>query len=145
MTLPTGQISMSQINVELGQSASYSSTLSWVNSLVKPAQRPAQPNLNTYRGMAYYKRNQDGNCNNSSVNNCNCNCGNINCTNCLNCTNINCANCDAQNWLQTNCNCACTYNCTSSSTSYNCDCDCDCACDCVAVCDCVDCACCWYC
>ena len=143
MTLPaSGSLSFSQINVEVGQSASYGSSMSWIASITKAAQRTYD--LNNYHSKAYYQRNVDGNCNNGNTN-CNCNCGDLNCNNCINCTNINCANCDAQNWLQTNCNCACTYNCNSSTVSFNCDCDCVCIpVDCACACVCADCWC-WYC
>ena len=121
MTTPsTGTISISDINVEVGQSSTYNASLNWINGLVKSSERPTYPNMDSYHGKAYFTRNTDGNCNNGNQNNCNCNCGIYNCSYCTNCGNINCVNCDAQNWLQTNCNCACTYNCILFGTSYDC-------------------------
>lgn len=128
MTLPaSGQISMSTFNTEMGQAASYSSSLNWINDNTKVGQRPATPNMGGYYNKAWYQRNQDGNCNNGNCTS-NCNCGNIQCTNCYISGAINCANCDTRSWLQNNCNCACTYNCNTGSVSYNCHCDCNCAC-----------------
>lgn len=125
MTLQaSGQISMSQFSTKMGQSATYSASLNWVNENTKTGQRPGTPNMGGYYGKNWYQRNQDGNCNNGNCGNCNC--GNIQCTNCNACGNINCANCDTRSWLQNNCNCACTYNCTTSPRSYNCNCACDC-------------------
>lgn len=129
MPLPTGQISVSQINIEVGVSGTTQATLQYLNGLIKPAQRPSQPNMDSFRSKAWYQRNVDGACNNGNCTTGNCNCGDINCVNCFN-TAINCANCDTQNWLQTDCNCACTYNCTSNVWSTNCDCDCACDCAC---------------
>ena len=130
MTLPTtGSVSVSQINTEVGVSATTQATLQYLNGLIKPAQRPSQPNMDAFRGKGWYQRNVDGACNNGNCPTGNCNCGDINCVNCFN-TAINCANCDTQTWLQTDCNCACTYNCTSNVWSTNCDCDCACDCAC---------------
>ena len=127
MTLPSGQISVSNINTEVGLPASYGSDLNFLNLKILPSQRPANPNLASFRNKAFFRNTAGGNCNNG-----NCataaSTGNIQCTNCTN-TAINCANCDAQSWLQTNCNCACTYNCTQNANqAYNCNCNCACAC-----------------
>lgn len=130
MPLPTGQISVSQINTEVGATATTQATLQYLNGLIKPAQRPAQPNMDAFRAKSWYQRNTDGACNNGNCTTGNCNCGDINCVNCFNTALGNCVNCDTQNWLQTDCNCACTYNCTSNQWSTNCDCDCACDCAC---------------
>jgi hypothetical protein len=118
---------MDQTNTELGRGASTQVDLNWLNPYIKSNLRPATPNLNSFRGLAYYQRNMDGNCTNNGANcdyNCNCNCGDRQCNNCANCTAVNCTNCDTQSWLQSNCNCACTYNCSSDQNcySYNCNC-----------------------
>lgn len=128
MTLPVApnSISVSQINTEIGSATTTSRTLLFLNDLIKPAQRPATPNMNSFRGLTYYQRNVDGNCNNG-VNpaDCACDCGNKACTACTVSGPINCANCDTQSWLQTNCNCACTYNCALTDCfSFDCDCAC---------------------
>ena len=145
MTLPaSGQIDFSTINTEIGQSTTYSSSLSFLNGLITPGQsagagtggtgvavsnqRPSAPYaLNQFYGLTYFQANIYGNCNNGNQGNCNCNCGNIQCNNCTNCNNINCANCDTQSWLQSGTNCACTYNCNVNNTSYNCNCACNCS------------------
>lgn len=128
MTLPaSGQISMSTFNTEMGQGATYSSSLGWINDNTKSGQRPGTPNMGGYYNKAWYLRNNDGNCNNGNCTS-NCNCGNIQCTNCYIASGVNCVNCDSRNWLQNNCNCACTYNCNTGQVSYNCNCACDCAC-----------------
>ena len=125
MTLPpSGPISIGAVSVEIGQSATFTDNLSFLNGLLlTPA---SQPNLSAFYSQAYFQNTTQGNCNNG---NCsyNCNCGNIQCTNCTNCSNINCANCQPQSYLQTNCNCACTYNCDISPVSYNCNCACNCS------------------
>jgi len=130
MTLPiSGDISINNINVELGLPGTAQIDLSFINNLVLPAQRPSNPNVDSYRGKAYFQNNTSGNCNNGNEVNCNCDCGGaggpaLNCNNCTNCNAINCANCDAQRWLQTNCNCACTYNCNVNTVTFDCDCAC---------------------
>lgn len=126
MTLPVlADISINNINVELGLSGTAQIDLSYINNLVLPAQRPATPHI-ALHNKAYYQNSTAGNCNNGNQGDCNCNCGNIQCSNCTNCNAINCVNCDTQKWLQTNCNCACTYNCNRNETSYDCDCACAC-------------------
>lgn len=128
MTLPSsGSISFSTINVEIGQSATYSDSLSFLNGLILSSLRPPEPTMTAFYGLTYFQNNTQGNCNNGNQGNCNCNCGNIQCTNCTNCNNINCTNCDTQQWLQHNCNCACTYNCNVNPVSYNCNCACNCS------------------
>jgi hypothetical protein len=125
MTLPaSGPISIGAVSVEIGQSATFTDDLSFLNGLLlTPA---ANPNLGAFYSQAYFQNTTQGVCNNG---NCsyNCNCGNIQCTNCTNCNAINCANCQPQAYLQTNCNCACTYNCSTNQVSYNCNCACNCS------------------
>jgi hypothetical protein len=127
MTIPNTNETIGSVDAEIG-AANRNSTLGALNGYIKPAQRPASPRLSAFRGMSYYQRNQDGNCNNANINNCDCNCGSgaraINCYATANCQNVNCANCDTQKWLQTGTNCACTYNCNSNQNcfSYNCNC-----------------------
>ena len=112
MTLQSsGQIAVSDVSQEIGQAATYSTDLNFLNGLLKSPASP--PNMAAFYGTTYYQNNTAGNCDNGNQVNCNCNCGNVNCGNCYNCGNINCANCDGQAYLQGNCNCACTYNCTS--------------------------------
>ena len=125
MTLQaSGVISISDVNVEVGNPATYTNNLSFLNGLVVAAERPASPNLGAFYSKAYYQATVDGNCNNGNEVNCACDCGNINCTNCVITGAVVCANCDTQSWLQSNCNCACTYNCTISTVSWNCNCAC---------------------
>ena len=127
MTLPSsGPIAVSNINTEIGQASTYSSSLSFLNGYIVSGQRPGTPNMAGFYGLTYFQNNTQGNCNNGNCTT-NCNCGNINCTNCYISGTINCTNCDAQQWLQTNCNCACTYNCTTGTVSYNCNCACNCS------------------
>lgn len=134
MTLPSSpnSISVSQINTEIGSATTTSRTLDFLNGLIKPAQRPVSPNMDSFRGKAYYQRNVDGNCNDGNCGacytpDCNCDCfdcGIFVCKDCYGYQCINCANCDAQNWLQTNCNCACTYNCNKGQFTSDCQCAC---------------------
>ncbi len=128
MTLPSsGQIAVSNISTEIGQAATYSASLGFLNGLIRSDQRPAQPNMAGFYNKAYFQNTRDGaNCANGNCTS-NCNCGNIQCNNCVITGAINCGNCDAQAWLQANCNCACTYNCTTGVTSYNCNCACNCS------------------
>ena len=154
MTLPaSGPLSISNINTELGLSPTFSASLNFLNSYLKPPQ--AQPNMNAFYNKAYFQNNNEGNCNNGNCSaaggpngNCtsNCNCGNIQCNNCViagpsdcancaNCGGINCNNCDTVPKLQPNCNCSAGYNCTQSAVSYNCTTGltsyaCNCACNC---------------
>ena len=130
MTLPISpnSISIDNINTELGAAPGTLRTLSVLNGLIKPAQRPTSPNFDAFRGKAYFQKTNDGNC----TVNCpsDCNCGNIDSgVNCIVTGPVNCVNCDTQAWLQTNCNCGpAGYNCTYVTYSYDCDCDCVCAC-----------------
>jgi hypothetical protein len=128
MTLPaSGQIAVSDISTEIGQAATYSTSLNFLNGLLRSDQRPATPSMTNFYGKTYFQNTADGaNCANG---NCpgNCNCGNIQCNNCVITGEINCGNCDSQAWLQNNCNCACTYNCNYANTSYNCNCACNCS------------------
>lgn len=119
MTLPTGSIAISDINAELGLAQEFSSSLSFLAGYMKSP--PANPNIGSFRGLAYYQRNADGNCNNGNCSasggpngnctnpnspnactnqgsgngNCTsaCNCGNIQCNNCVIAGPSNCANC----------------------------------------------------
>lgn len=138
MTLPTGQIAISDINTELGLSAGYSSSLSFLSGYLKSP--PSSPSINDFRGKAYYRRNVDGNCNNGNCTaqggpngnctnpnapngncsnsggpngNCtaNCNCGNIQCSNCLITGPSNCSNCQ----VCTAINCSNCQVCTASN------------------------------
>ena len=122
----SGIIAVSDVNVEIGQPANFSSNLRFLNDLIKPNQRPEPPAMDNFYGKTYYTQVVGLNCDNG---NCNCrgNCGNIQCTNCYNIQCVNCSQSDSQNWLQANCNCACTYNCTAGEVSYNCNCACNCS------------------
>lgn len=140
MTLPTGQLAISDINAELGLPASYSSSLSFLTGYMKSP--PASPSLGAFQGLAYYRRNADGNCNNGNCTasggpngnctnpnspngncsnaggpngNCtsNCNCGNIQCTNCYIAGASDCANCQ----VCTAINCSNCEVCTPSNCS----------------------------
>lgn len=154
MTLPSsGPLRISDISQELGLSPTFSASLNFLNSYLKPPQ--AQPTMSAFYGKAYFQNNNEGNCNNGNCSNqggpngnctSNCNCGNIQCNNCViagpsdcancaNCGGINCTNCDTQPRLQPNCNCSSGYNCTQSAVSYNCTTgqtsyNCNCACNC---------------
>lgn len=128
MTLPaSGQISVSDISQEIGQAATYSTSLDFLNGLIRSDQRPATPAMTGFYGKTYFQNTADGaNCANGNCTS-NCNCGNIQCNNCLITGSVNCGNCDSQAWLQNNCNCACTYNCTRAETTYACNCACNCS------------------
>jgi hypothetical protein len=128
MTLPaSGQIGIGDVSTEIGQAATFSTNLSFLNGLLRSDQRPATPSLTNFYGKTYFQNSADGaNCANGNCT-ANCNCGNIQCTNCVITGTVNCGNCDTQAWLQNNCNCACTYNCTSANTSYACNCACNCS------------------
>lgn len=128
MTLPTGTIGASNVNVELGRGSTTYISYSYINSMTKPSYRTSYVNMNKIRGWAYYQKTNDGNCNNGNCGvNCNCACDFCQ-QNCVNCAAVNCANCDTQAWIQPNCNCACTYNCNYYAVNYNCNCDCNCNC-----------------
>ena len=125
MTTPvSGPIGISDISVAIGQAATFTDNLAFLNGLLLTPASPA--NLSAFYSKAYFQNTTQGNCDNG---NCayNCNCGNIQCTNCTNCDTINCANCQPQSYLQANCNCACTYNCSINPISYNCNCACNCS------------------
>ena len=128
MTLQaSGQIAISDISQEIGQAASYSTSLSFLNNLIRSDQRPTTPSMTGFYSKTYFQNNNEGNCNNGNCGN-NCNCGNIGDGNCFIIGPVNCANCDGQAWLQANCNCACTYNCANcSGGSHNCNCACNCS------------------
>jgi hypothetical protein len=140
MTLPSGTISISDYNTETG--GAFGSNLNWLASNpVKPAYYVSK-NMGSYRGYAYYWKNNDydnsWNCS-WDIWTSNYNCDVTNCAyvpiacgyyQCNACSGIAaCANCkcDSQYWLQPNCNCAsgnCAYNCTF----YQYDCACVCVC-----------------
>ena len=130
MTLQTsGPISFSDASSAVGQSSSYSMSLSFLNSQIKPSLRPnigagAAQSFTQIYGYNFFQNNTEGNCNNSGASNCACNCGNNNCSASNNCTNINCTNCDSTSYLQPNCNCACTYNCVSNQNCFSSACNC---------------------
>jgi hypothetical protein len=127
MTLPApgNPISIQEVNVEIGQTPTFTEDLSFLNGLLL-APDPS-PNMGAFFSKAYFQANNQGNCNNGNCTN-NCNCGNIQCTNCFISGTTNCLNCQPQAYLQTNCNCACTYNCeTSATATYNCNCACNCS------------------
>jgi hypothetical protein len=128
MTLPaSGQIGISDVSTEIGQATNFSTSLNFLNGLIRSDQRPANPSLTAFYSKTYFQNNNEGNCANGNCTN-NCNCGNIGGANCFINGTVNCANCDSQAWLQNNCNCACTYNCTFAATaSYNCNCACNCS------------------
>lgn len=133
MTLPSGQISVNNINTEIGYPATYSSDLNFLNGFIIPSQRPSSPNMAPFQGLSYFQNNSNGNCDNSNAAGTNCNTGDAThqCHACTNCSPINCANCDTQPWLQSgNCNTACTYNCDTPNNCYtnNCNCLCNCCC-----------------
>jgi hypothetical protein len=156
MTLPTGTISISNLNTEVGAAATTARGLDWLGGNVKGA---TVYNLGAVKGLTWLQRNNvAANCTANMAGQCNCqvNCGTVqgnpsgfnggtanyggtpvagftNCTANAAC-NCNC-NCDNRAWLQANCNCAaangynnCAYNC-----NYN-NCNCNCACDCVCRC-----------
>ena len=130
MTLPaSGLISLRDISLETGNVANYASSLNWANSLTKPEQRVAIPNLNFYHSKAYIQRNNEGNCTQNCTVDCDCGVYDSG-TNCIPIDNVNCINCDSRPWLQTNCNCQIPsyYNCTYRHTTVDCDCDCNCNC-----------------
>lgn len=149
MTLPASgnPIAVSNVNTEVQRVAdsATNSNLNFLNGFIKPTIRPGggtvggTPNLNSFYGLKYYLKNNDGNCNNANITNCNCSVpikydnygnaygGDFQCYATNNCTPINCVNCDTQKWLQTgDCTLGTTpvYNCTSNQNcfTYNCNC-----------------------
>jgi hypothetical protein len=127
MTTPSGQIAVSNVNTEIGLSASYSSDLNFLNGKIKPSLRPSSPNMAAFQSKNYFQNTTEGACNNGNCQN-NCNCGNIGGDNCFINGTVNCVNCDAQAYLQPGINCACTYNCTyTNSASHACNCTCACS------------------
>jgi hypothetical protein len=128
MTLPaSGQIAISDVSTEIGQATTFSTSLNFLNGLLRSDQRPATPSMTAFYSKTYFQNTADGaNCANGNCTSA-CNCGNIQCNNCVIAGAINCGNCDTQAWLQNNCNCACTYNCTTGLTSYACNCACNCS------------------
>ncbi|CAB5220233.1 hypothetical protein UFOVP235_15 [uncultured Caudovirales phage] len=129
MTLPaSGTISMSQFSTEMGQAATYSATIAWINANAKVASN----SLSGHYGKAWYNKYVGTNCN---TGNCpvylTSNCGIYQCQNCL-LANSQCSTNDGRSWLQANCNCGGPYNCNvSASFTYDCACiNCDCNCNC---------------
>jgi hypothetical protein len=137
MTLPaSGAISISAVNIEIGQVSTFSTDMAWIKANAKTTINGAVnviSDFNSLHDKAWYANNTAGACNNGNCTTGSGNCGNINCANCFNTSLTNCVNCDgATSFLQPNCNCACTYNCTSNQVSINCNCACPifCACAC---------------
>jgi hypothetical protein len=127
MTTPSGQITVADVNTEVGLSPSYSSDLNFLNGKIKPSIRPTSPNMASFQSKNYFQNTTEGNCDNGNCQN-NCNCGNIGGDNCFIDGTVNCTNCDNQSYLQPGTNCACTYNCTFSATaSHACNCTCACS------------------
>jgi hypothetical protein len=127
--LPTGQISVSDVELNVSGTYGYSGMLSFVKAHTKDS----VSSLGAIRGRAYFASTKGGNCNNGNCVNGNCSGGNIGPTNCSNtaltATNGGVINCDAQGYFQANCNCDCVYNCTQTTDQYyNCNCNCNCAC-----------------
>jgi len=139
MTLPKGKIAYSNVNTETGANPRRSIGMNWIHDNTKTGQRAN--NLANVRGKTWYRKTNEGNCNNG-----NCNCkkndkasaylaflggglfgGPRQCYNCSASQCVNCANCDSRAWLQNNCNCACTYNCKAIGIKHNCNCACNCA------------------
>ena len=133
-------IGVSNVNTELGRTTNPATDLNFLNGFLNPAAgsspvKPAQPNMNSFRGgLKYYQKNNGGNCNDANAGTCNCNAGNpplfrsrIQCNATNNCTAINCGNCDTQKWLQAG-DCqlatALVFNCVSNQNcfTYNCNC-----------------------
>lgn len=131
MTLPVSgnPIGIKDINVELGLSPTYSSSLQFLNGFLAAPQ--SAPSMSSFYGLTYFAL-ITGNCANgnctASPNNCQ-----YQCTNCSQCNAINCTT-TGSTLLQNNCNCAGpTFNCALVTNQYyncNCACDCDCACNC---------------
>lgn len=132
MPLPTGQISLNDIFQPIANAGdlppnpvSNPINLQFLNNYLKNP--PSTPNIDAFRGLEYYQRNADGNCNNSNCTEA-LSSGDLQCQNCS-LVAVNCANCDTQRRYQANCNCACTYNCTQNNNQrYNCNCNCACNC-----------------
>ncbi len=123
----SGELNTSIIATELGVAQPYSTSLGFLNDLIRSDQRPANPNTTAFYSKAYFQNTTEGNCANGNCDS-NCNCGNIADTNCFISGTVNCANCDSQQWLQANCNCACTYNCANcNGGSHACNCACNCS------------------
>jgi hypothetical protein len=101
MTLPVSPnpISVSQINTEIGAATTTSRTLQFLNDLIKPAQRPAAPNMNSFRGKTYFQMNTQGNCDDGDCGacyapDCNCDCGDCGIYACRkDCYGYECINC----------------------------------------------------
>ena len=132
MPLPTGQISLGDIFqpiVNAGDLPPNPVTdpinLQFLNTYLKTPL--SVPNIDAFRGLEYYRRDVDGNCNNTNCTAASSS-GVFQCQNCS-LVNVNCANCDTRRRYQANCNCACTYNCTQSANQTY-DCNCNCACNC---------------
>ena len=135
----SGPIAFSNVSTEIGQAPTYTTSLSFLNSQIKPSVRPAIPNMSIFYGMSYFQNTTEGNCANGNCT-ADCNCGNIqctncyiagtaNCSNCYNCTASDCSNCQ----VCTSINCSVCSNCSPINCS-NCDSrnylqnNCNCAC-----------------
>lgn len=128
MTLPSsGAIAVSQISSEMGLSSTNATSLSFIKDNTKVAYQQASPTLSNYYSKAWYKKNNQGVCDNGDCTSTDCDCGICNCYNCLVCIAYNCYNCDSRNWLQPNCNCHpgtnCQFNCNLCYT-HSIDCNC---------------------
>lgn len=137
MVTPANNIGFSNVNTELGRSASTANTdLNFLHSYVHDGsqtgtlgpgnQRSTYPTMGEMLNKYYYQSTNKQNCNNGNCTNNNCNCGNIQCANCTINGRVNCQNCDGRAWLQNNCNCNCTFNCNYTYYSFNCNCACNC-------------------
>ncbi len=124
----SGPIAFSNVSTEIGQAPTYTTSLSFLNSQVKPSVRPAIPNMSIFYGMSYFQNTTEGNCANGNCPDLGAgNCGNIQCQNCYITGPVDCVNCDPQPFLQVGANCACTYNCATGEVGYNCNCACNCS------------------
>lgn len=137
MTLAaTGQISVSDINVERGVSSTTQTALSWLQSNT----RYAYKDMNSIHGYAWFTAVSSKNSVSPTPSGLFSNCTNSNCTQLnnsgfdgaggwTNCNIIaNCNQCSYSHgtYLQANCNCNC--NCASNCSYNNCNCNCNCTC-----------------
>ena len=60
MTLQaSGQISISEVNAEVGLATTYSSDLNFLNNKIVAAERPAGPNMSAFYSKAYFQNNNN--------------------------------------------------------------------------------------